>query len=583
MQKHKQDETELSPKVPLNGNTLRQTLRAFQEHHRACYNRRQLGRVHEISVEEQRRQLLSKKYQDNLRQVNGGRPESGRPQLNSTSDCTETMDTKSQVTDHVQTSAQPTPVQESTAVPVPEPVSGGAVSRKQNMSSSANPDVNMSSVVKLEPQSPEHIKRGNSPPVINKTSPAASISSKSSLSPPPTSKTPPYSSDPPDPKRRKVQSRKSSEALRPPPPRKSSFGSNDDCSDDLTLSAEDCHSITNSTARLLRPLEEAESSSTTAAVSLSPTSSNGTAGGKQGSSGLTGAGGPAGPHNTTEDVSFLQHELDEFSKVMAQVSQEEAAKERQGSSFPMMQFDLHNTPYLGSLGNTAPPNSLYNSSQSYSRTSGSSSLHHSSNGQPNFALMTRQSSGGIGDSAYHFCGGAHTHQAQGQLDAGYSQTLPPLQGSQHLHSPMAHSSQTSLVSVCTNNSSPFSDHMQNISLSNEHYRRISTLSSPMDHFSPHQLPSSHPSYGQSSAGFGYVGSSGMPPDWSQHTAQDPMLTRVGTHPESVAFMGGKMPPSAGRNSNMQAQMARQYQTSYTGPSNQPFPHTISYGRFTNSM
>lgn len=91
VQKHKPDEAELSPKVPLNGNTFRQTLRAFQEHHRACFNRRQLGRVHEIAVEEQRRQLLSKKYQENLRQVNGGRSESGRPQLNSTSDCAETM------------------------------------------------------------------------------------------------------------------------------------------------------------------------------------------------------------------------------------------------------------------------------------------------------------------------------------------------------------------------------------------------------------------------------------------------------------------------------------------------------------
>ena len=91
VQKHKIDETELSPKVPLNGNTFRQTLRSYQDHHRACFNRRQLGRVHEIAVEEQRRLLLSKKYQENLRQVNGGRPESGRPQLNSTSDCAENM------------------------------------------------------------------------------------------------------------------------------------------------------------------------------------------------------------------------------------------------------------------------------------------------------------------------------------------------------------------------------------------------------------------------------------------------------------------------------------------------------------
>ena len=502
---------------------------------------------------------------------------------------------QSQASDHVQTSAQPTPVQESTAVPVPEPTSGGTASRKRTTSSSANPDTLLtagSTIVKSEPLSPEHAKRCTSspppPPVANKTSPA-SISSKSSLSPPSASKTPPYPLDPPDPKKRKVQSRKSSDALRPPPPRKSSFGSTEECNDDLTLSADDCHSITNSTARLLRPLEETETSTT--AVSLSPTSSNGTAG-KQSSLVLSGTAsggalphgtsGGALPHGTSAEEVSLQHELDEFSKVMAQVSQEEAAKERQGSSsYPMMQFELPNSPYLSSLGNTTPPTSLYSSSQCYSRASGTSSLHHSSNGLPNYASMpssVRQSSNGIGDSTYHYCGATHPHQVQGQLDSVYSQTLP----SQHLQSPLAHSSQTSLVSACTNNASPFSDHTHNISLGNEHYRR---LSSSMDHFSPHHLPSPHPSYGQSSAGFVYVGSSG--PDWSQLPAQDGMLTRVGTHPESVAYLGGKMAPSAGsairNNGNLQPQMSRQYQTGYADPTDQLFPHTISYGRFTNPM
>ena len=588
VQKHRPDEAELSPKVPLNRNTFRQTLRAFQEHHRVCFHRRQLGRVHEIAVEEQRRQLLNKKYQENLRQVNGVRPESGRPQVNSTSDCAEPMDTKPsfqlQALDHVQTSAQPTPVQESTAVPVPEPTSGGTVSKKRTTSSSTNLDNTLPSggngtVVKSEPVSPDHIKRCTNsppphpplpPPVANKTSPA-SISSKSSLSPPPASKTPPpYPLDPPDPKKRKLQSKKSSDPLRPPPPRKSSFGSTEECNDDLTLSADDCHSITNSTTKLLRPLEESE---TTTAVSSCPTTAA-----KQSSSGLQGTtSNGALPHNSSaEDVS-LQHELDEFSKVMAQVSQDEAAKERQGSSssYAMMQFELPNSPYLGSLGNTAPPTSLYSSSQSYSRVSGTSSLHHSSSGQPNYAPMSssvRQSSNGTGDSTYHYCGAAHAHQAQGQLDNVYSQTL----SSQHLHSPLAHSSQTSLVSVCTNNASPFSDH---IAVGNEHYRRISS----MDHFSPHHLSSPHPSYGQSSAGCVYVRSSGA--DWSQLSAQDAMLT---THPDSMAYLGGKMAPSAGsaicNNGNLQPpQMSRQYQAGYTSTTNQPFPHTISYGRFTNPM
>ena len=485
------------------------------------------------------------------------------------------------LSDHMQTSAQATPAQEPTVAPVPEPTpGGGAIPRKRSVSSNPHPsltDNSASSVVKSEPQSPEHTRRSPPPTAASKSSPAASISSKSSLSPPPNNKTPPHPSDPPDPKRRKVLARKSSEALRPPPPRKSSFGSPVDCSDDLKLSAEDCHSITNSTAKLLRPLEEAEA--TKAAVSSSPTSSNGAVGSKLSSSSLLPPPSTI-PHSAVEDASFLQHELDEFSKVMAQVTQEETAKEKErggSSAYAMLHFDLPNSPYLGSPGLPAS-SPMFSSPQVYSRTSGS--LDYSSNGQPNYVSMgSRQPPNGIGDPTYRY---AQQSMGSAQLDSIYAQTV------QHLQSPMTcrSSSQTSLVNVCTNNTAPFSDH---ISLSGEHYRQISSLSSPLDHFtSSHHLPSPHPSYGQSSASYGYVGTAGVSsvgPDWSHLSAQDAILTRVGTHPESVAYMAGKMPPSAGAalraSSNVQPQ--RQYQAGYTGPSNQSFPHTMSYGRFSNQM
>ena len=475
----------------------------------------------------------------------------------------------------MQTSTQPAPGQEPTTVPS-IPVGG---QRKRSVSSNGHvvpTDSSTSAIVKSEPQSPEHITR-RSPPAATKTSPAASISSKSSLSPPPNSKTPPYPSEMPDSKKRKVMlTRKSSETLRAPPPRKSSFGSPNDCSDDLKLSADDCHSITNSTTRLLRPLEETEATPT------ATSSSNGTASRLNSVAG-EGTAPPqttTPPQSTAEDTS-LQHELDEFSKVMAQVTQEETAREKerqQGVAPYMMQFDLPNSPYLGSLSVSAP-SPMYSTSQAYTQASGFPCPSNS------YASM-RQPSSDIGDPAYRYCGPAHAHQ-KAQLDSVYAPTVPIMQqgsqGSQQLYTSMT-GSQTSLVS-----SSPFSDHAQNISLGNQQYRQISSLSSPLDHYPAHHLSSPHPSYGHGPAGYGYVGPTGVAsvgPEWSQLPMHDAMLGRVDSHPEAVAYMVGKMPPTASAiraGSNVQHQMSRQYQSGYTAPGNQPFPHTISYGRFSSQM
>lgn len=83
---------EIAAGTPLNGNKFQKSLEAFRVHHEDCAKRRRNGLDHEIRVEAQRSEWLSRKLLDNLRQQQtlpapGGRQESAsRSQLSSCSD-----------------------------------------------------------------------------------------------------------------------------------------------------------------------------------------------------------------------------------------------------------------------------------------------------------------------------------------------------------------------------------------------------------------------------------------------------------------------------------------------------------------
>ena len=81
---------EIAAGTPLNGNKFRKSLEAFRNHHDNCARRRRNGLDHEIRVEAQRSEWLSRKLLDNLRQqqtLPGARQESAsRSQLSSCSD-----------------------------------------------------------------------------------------------------------------------------------------------------------------------------------------------------------------------------------------------------------------------------------------------------------------------------------------------------------------------------------------------------------------------------------------------------------------------------------------------------------------
>jgi len=156
-------------------------------------------------------------------------------------------------------------------------------------------------------------------------------------------------------KKRKLSIKGSSDMLTPSSLKGHSFSCSDDLEDDLKLSADDCciTGVISTPLSLIKPLEEGEDMVTTPSPPLSASAPKNDPPSSSSFSSSSSSHPPAASSSSFQNAGTgraanysLKQDLDDFTKVMAQVTEEEIAKERR-KSHSSTQL-LQNDPYRAS-------------------------------------------------------------------------------------------------------------------------------------------------------------------------------------------------------------------------------------------